>query len=288
MKSLTINIICDEANAGWIYSEFIDKLMKYSRHNIIVNEKNKDRYDVCYIIPYYNYNKQYDSKTSACWFSHQEPKNPLYTRFINVAKSVNMAISHSKKYADILAGHGVQNIIQIMPGIDLDKFNICNTGRPENKKLIVGHVGRFYATNRKNPSLLKKISKLPFVDFRATNGKLKSEQVPKFIQMCDIICNPSHYEGGPMSLNQALACGKYFLCMKDVGVANEFEHGIIQANDENDFIKKLKTIFDEKKYLSTWRDMGEMKKMRSQVEQYTWKNFAEKHDKVFEQLIQGE
>ena len=53
--------------------------------------------------------------------------------------------------------YGINNLAQIMPGVDLDKFQLRSWDRKLHEKLVVGYIGRQYSSsNRKNPNLLKK------------------------------------------------------------------------------------------------------------------------------------
>ena len=283
---MKINIICSEASSGWIYSDFIYNFKKYSKHTILVNEKNPSLYDVVYFIPYYEYFA--GTKPSAAWLSHMEQKEPLRSRFVNVAKSVTIGISQSKKYYNILKNeyqcHNIQNIIT---GVDTSLFTQRSPATTIGSKLIVGYVGRQYSSsNRKNPTLLNKISKLPFVDFRVTGGKLKSIEVPRFIQGCNLIVSPSICEGGPMSIQQSLATGTPILCYDGVGLANEFGTGVIRIpfNDSDAFVSCLETLWKTKSYLE-WNDIGRINELRAQVLDQTWENFVKKHDAVFDSLV---
>jgi len=282
-----INIICDEAGAGWIYSEFIYWFKKYSKHEILINEKDDTKYDMIHFLPYYLQVKT--SKPSTCWLSHQESKNPLHNKFITSAKSINIGISHNKKYATMLKDDfQCKNIVSIIPGVDTSVFTIRSQERPKNPKLVVGYVGRSYSSsNRKNPTMLKKISQLPFVDFRATNGNLKANMIPSFIQQCDMIVSPSFYEGGPMVIQQALSCGTPIQCFSGVGVANEFKWGVskVKFGDSDEFIRQIEFFWDSEHYIDPHRDLDVMQKLRSQVEEQTWQKFVEAHDKIWSSLV---
>lgn len=281
---MKINIVCDEANGGWIYSRFIEQFKKHSKHQILINEKDPNKYDVCYFLPYYTYFKS--NKPSVCWISHQEKSEPLCSKFVQVAKSVDVGISHSKKYAMMLRdNHQCENIMYIIPGIDTDMFSLRSVKRKENSKMVVGYIGRQYTSSaRKNPALLKKISELPFVDFRTTWGNMAFKDVPGFYRQLDVVVSPAIIEGGPICIQEALAVGVPVITMKGVGVADEFSDGVIKADSNDDFIAKLKDLYVSKKYLTYWRNPDIMKKMRHQVEGQTWKKWVEEHGKVFDMI----
>lgn len=282
---MRVNIVCSEAESGWIYSEFIKQLKKYSKHEILVNEMDEDKYDIIYWLPYYEVQKT--NKPSVCWLSHMEEKNPLRDKFVQAARMVDVGFSHSKKYANVLRNnYQCNNVFSTIPGVDIKKFRLRSGKRPDNNKMVVGHVGRRYSSsNRKNPTLIEKIGKLPFIKIRATDGKLKSNQIPKFIRECDIIIQPSLIEGGSMAVQESLACGVPIVVFENVGVADEFNEGVIKAKNELDFVAKIKDLYLSKQYLTYWRKPEIMNKMRQQVEGQSWERWVRDQDKIFDMIV---
>ena len=281
---MKVNVVCSDS--GWIYDKFIEEFTKHSSHIILKNSKEKC--DVTHYIPYYEVPANPDKPCTA-WFSHQEEKPALHKKFISAAKTVDVAISQSNRYATMLRdNHELQNVMQIMAGTDLDEFRLREHKEIniKSKKLIVGHVGRQYtSSNRKNPGLIKKISNLDFVDFRATDGKLKPNQIPKFYRDLHVVVSPATIEGGPMCIQESLAVGVPIVCLDNVGVTNEFKLGVIRANNNDHFIKILEEMHRTKSYIVQWTNPDVMERMRKQVEKHTWKRFAQKHDKIWEMII---
>lgn len=279
---MKINIVCSDT--GWIYDHFIKQFKKYSNHTIIKNSKAEC--DVTHYLPYYEVPES-PTKPCTAWFSHQEKKSDLHKKFIDAAGKVDVAISQSKKYASMLRdNHNLHNVMQIMAGVDLDRFKLRDTIDIKNKRLIVGHIGRQYtSSDRKNPNLIKKISRLNFVDFRATEGKLKQNQIPDFYSKLHVVISPATIEGGPMCIQESLAVGVPIVCLDNVGVANEFDVGVLRADNNDHFISILEEMFRTRSYLTKWADPDVMDKMREQVKKYTWENFAHGHDKIWEMIV---
>lgn len=274
-----INIISSDPT--WIYGKFIKEFTTHSSHIITLN--SKDKCDIVHWLPYYEYCPT--SVQSTSWQSHQEQREPLRSKFVFCAKNVDFAICQAKKYVDFLKLNDIKNVCQIMPGINLDIYNLRKI--KSSKKLTIGWVGRSYtSTNRKNEQLLKEISKLSFVDLKITGGKIKEEDMPKFYHQCDLVVSCSTIEGGPMCITESLACGIPVLCFENVGVANEFEHGIIKVPfAKNDlFVAKLKDFWYNKEY-ERFSDKDVMQKMRNQVSSFTWKSFVSNHEKIWESLM---
>jgi len=196
-------------------------------------------------------------------------------------------LCHARKYVKLLGDAGVRNASQVMPGIDFDLYKLRSSKRPKFDKLIVGWVGKSYqSSNRKNEQLLRKLSTLTFIDLRITGGKLKDQDLPKFYGDCDIIVSPSLVEGGSMAITEAQAVGTPVLSYTDVGVSDEFDFGVLKApyNDEKAFILRLAEFWRNKEY-EEYRKPENLQRLRSQVEQFTWHNFAKGHDEIWENLL---
>lgn len=280
---MKVNIVCSEAGNGWIYDQFIAQFKKHSKHEILVN--SKEQCNICHALPYYEPFPNNATKKTA-WFSHLEQRKDLHKKFINTAKSVDVAINHSNKYTVMLRDkYSLTSATQVIPGVDTGIFTLRAVSRPKNDKLVVIYSGRTYTSSaRKNPKLLKRISELPFVDFRATNGKLKLKDIPAFYRKADVCVQPSTIEGGSMALQESLSCGLPIISMDGVGVTDEFGEGVIKANGDDDFIKLLKEMYTTKSYLNYYRKTETMNKMRQQVEEQSWKKFVEGHDDIWSKL----
>lgn len=285
-SNMRVNIVCDDS--GWIYERFVNQIVEKSRHEIFINKKIGSC-DVDYFLPYYSVPSGKMIGKSSAWFSHQEKKNiQLRDKFISSAKSVDMAISQSKKYADLLSKSGVKNVMQIMPGVDGDFFKQrCNVRKEKTEKLIVCVVGRQYAgTPRKNKVLVSDMTKLDFVELRISNGRVPLDMIPQFYADADVCASTGLIEGGPMSIQESQMVGTPIVAFENVGVVDEINSsGVIKAvhGNNSDFIAKLYDLWKNKKYLE-FRDQSVMNKMRDSVSMFTWKDFVRKHDDMWEEL----
>lgn len=278
---MKINIVC--ADIGWVFTKFATMFKAYSKNQILLNSK-----ELCDITHYLPYTEMPDNPKHPCttWLSHQEKRQELYDKFIYAAKMADLAISQSKKYTDLMISHGIKNVVQIIPGVDINKFHIRSTERQKNDKLIVGYVGKQYSSSeRKNLKLLEQISKLPFVEFKATGGRIRETDLPKFYASVDLIVSPSLIEGGPMAIQESLAVGTPVMCFADVGMANEFVAGIftVPYNDDKSFFNRLEEFWANKDYMK-FRRPEVMMALRKQVESFTWENFVANHDKAWAKI----
>jgi len=275
---MTINIMCSDPT--WIYGQFIEEFKKHSAFNIVVNAKKG--FDLVHYLPYYEVPAEpFHPCTS--WHSHQELTEPLKNKFVSSAQIVDYAISHSKKYADLLKGLGMTNIEQVMPGVDGSKYKQRAVRKDKRDRLVVGYIGRQYtSTNRKNPSLLQALGKLPFVELRSTGGKIVPDKMPAFYADLDVVVSPALIEGGPMAMLESQMVGVPFVCYDNVGTAGEFEAGIIKVpyNDEKAFTMELHKIWSNKRH-EEWNTTKYMGMMRAQVADFTWRRFVDKHDIIW-------
>lgn len=288
---MRVNIVCGEINAGWIYGRFYRELKKYSASlpgvSVVTNEKDQAKYDIVHFIPYYEYHEGYaHGSISTAWFSHREEKRKdLKDAFSTAAQGVDAAFSHSKKYADLIKENNWKpecDIYQVVPGVG----NEFKAKLSENKKLTVGYVGRSYiSTDRKNTSfvnMLAQVCRKNGIDFKITGGKMDYGKIPNFYAQSHLIVSPATIEGGPMSLLEAIKCGKPFLCLDGVGMADEFEDdfpGVIAVGNEEDIVNTI-LKFDFKKY----NRMNMLSEISSHPKIRTWEEFAKDHFNVWQAL----
>lgn len=278
---MKINVICSDV--GGIYSKFIVKLREFSKHQILLN--SKEQCDITHYLPCYEMPEN-PNRPCTVWLSHQETRQDLFDKFISSTKNANIAMSHSKKYMDLMISQGIKNVIQVMPGVDFKRFELRSSARQAKDKLVIGYVGKqFSSSERKNPKLLEKISNLPFVEFKATGGRMREADLPKFYASLDITVSPATIEGGPMAIQESLAVGTPVMCFENVGMANEFLHGVmrIPLGRDDAFIKQLETFWARREFL-VFRRPDVMKVLRAQVERFTWEHFVEEHDKIWTKI----
>jgi len=253
-----VNIIYEP---GWVLEDFAKQLQR--RLSYVVLQEYPQHHKINYFMPYYLLKK--GPWKSIGWFTHQEEeREDLKAKFKWAAMNADYCISHSYKYAHLIESWGIKKVIQILPGISHNKFK---------PKVRLGFVGRLYSsTNRKNPQLLEQVKKLGYVELKATNGKLKAKDLPDFYRSLDAVFVASTVEGGPMCIQEGLACGIPVIAPSGVGVVDEFSGAAIIKYKKGDFSsarKAIKTIYERKTRLS------------KTVSGQTWDEFAKRHDRIF-------
>ena len=174
----------------------------------------------------------------------------------------------AEAYALLLRARGVPNVFVVRPGLDLERFSPA--------KLQVGVVGRAYPhTGRKGEALIAQVLDLPGIEWHFTgygwplpSRPLADRELPEFYRRMDYILVASLYEGGPMCVPEALACGTPVIA-PPVGWVPDYPHIEFATGDVADLKRVLCGVRDERLAL------------RRSVESQTWENYTRDHDALF-------
>lgn len=211
------------------------------------------------------------SPLEMAFFTHVEEAVPAAaSRFFEVARGMDVAIAMSNRYANQLRAEGVGDVRLITPGVDLERFQ---------PRVRIGVVGRTYQTGRKGEALVREVLDEPHIEWHFTGEgwpaparHLADDELPGFYRSMDYILVPSLYEGGPMSVLEALACGVEVIAPR-VGFVDEFPHLEFEAGNAADLRRVLREVVEAR--LSR----------RRTVEARTWDAWAAQHDVVFRELL---
>ncbi|HEY64311.1 MAG TPA: glycosyltransferase [Caldilineae bacterium] len=191
-------------------------------------------------------------------------------RFFDVARNVDACVCMSSRYADALRQAGIRKVHVIVPGVDLDLY------RPVVR---IGVVGRTYPTGRKGEDLVKQVMDEPGIEWHFTGegwpGPARyysPEEMPDFYNSVDYILVPSYYEGGPMSVLEALACGKEVIA-PPIGFVSDYPHIEYATGDADDLRRVLRELVAKRMAL------------RKSVSHRTWDAWATAHDALFREML---
>jgi len=201
-------------------------------------------------------------------FARQDVSSRKRNFYILIEKVANafagrvIACSHSEK--ELLISHGIKNVTVINNGIKVSevepKYKI--PGRP----LVFGTVGRI--TYQKNPKLFNEIVVHFKEDKRVRflwigDGELRHEiqeneqvqvtgwvtpsEVQSYLNQIDIYISTSLWEGLPLSVLEAMNCGKPLLlsdCVGNVDTVKDGDNGFLyhDVEDAVDLIEKFLLI----------------------------------------------
>lgn len=209
------------------------------------------------------------SPIEVAFFTHLEPEGDARAKFYQVAREVEHCVCMAGLYAGILREAGIQNVTTISPGVDLDAFQ---------PKLRIGVVGRTYHTGRKGEALVAEVMDIPGIDWVFTGQgwpgpalDLPDHGMPAFYRDLDYVLVPALYEGGPMCVVEALACGTEVIAPA-IGWVPEFPHVEYEAGNAADLRRVLLGLVEKKHAL------------RAAVLDRSWDAWAEGHDRLFRSL----
>jgi glycosyltransferase involved in cell wall biosynthesis len=254
------------ADEGWIlerYAREIEKRLDY----VTVSRTPDPAACINYYLNYTSYQGKQPG-IDIGFFTHIEPS--FYQGFFTIAEQMDYCICMSSLYANELYKKGVQNIFLICPGVDLDNYSPA---------IRIGVVGRTYETGRKGEELVKSVMDEPGIEWHfAGTGWPKPgimylpEEMPKFYNNIDYLLIPAYYEGGPMSLLEALACGREVIA-PPIGFVPEYPHIEFKTGDSED----LRRVFREL--------MEKRQKIRDSVINRSWNSWAKHHDILFRKIL---
>ncbi len=265
MSVATVNIVLSDE--GWI----LHTLARHLQQNIPRVTYDLDvnpSADIQYYMTYGTWRYRVSPREIG-YFAHIEQDKATQQRFYDVADNMDWAVCHSRPYETILREHGMANVVTIPPGVDLERFQ---------PRLKIGVVGRTYHTGRKGERLVAAVMDAPSIEWHFTGVGwpgpallLSDDQMPDFYRSMDYILVPSLYEGGPMSVIEALACGCQVIA-PPVGWVPEYPHIEYRTGDADDLRRVLAEV------------VAERHKLRQSVLDRGWNTWIDGHARLFEQL----
>ena len=269
LPQLSVHI--KSSDPGWILERMTQALAQRLPYVTTSNRTNPSA-----AIQYYlNYTEHLGrvSPIELASFTHVDELMPeMKARYFQVAREVDVAVCMAERYAAELRALGLREVHVIRPGVDLERFT---------PRLKVGVVGRTYACGRKGEALVAEVLDTPGIEWHFTGSgwplasrALTEAEMPAFYREMDYILVPSLYEGGPMCVIEALACGTRVIA-PPVGWVTDFPHVAFRTGDAAD----LRRVLDAA--------VGEKLALHRSVEDVTWDNFAAAHHRLFHALYRA-
>lgn len=266
MKRIYIKI-CDE---GWVIEDLTSRLAS-ALDDVAYGLDDRPGAVLCYHLPYLTYSGRIAPKVAG-FFTHLEADPERRARFWAAARAFDHCACQSRRYAELLLREGLPAVSVIAPGVDLDTF------RPEVR---IGVVGRTYDSGRKGEAIVAQLLNLPGIRWSFTGlgwpgpcRELEPAEMPGFYNAQDYILVPSLYEGGPMCVLEALACGKPVIA-PPIGWVDEFPHIEYPAGDVGALRRILLGLVAEREAL------------REHVRSRTWQAWVDGHDSLFRNLLRA-
>jgi glycosyltransferase involved in cell wall biosynthesis len=209
----------------------------------------------------------------------------------------------------------LSKVASIPNGYNSTQFRPVDTQRcraaldlPQNKKIIL-YVGNFYGEVKGHRYLVdaisiivkqrkdvlciivgsgklqvdieKQIRSLGLEDFIYLPGKKAHDEIPIWMNACDIFVLPSLNEGNPTVMFEALGCGKPFVGTRVGGVPE-----IITSDDYGLLVEPANPKdLAEKMQIAMNREWGN-EKILHYAKRYTWENIAKEIMTVYEKALE--
>ena len=265
MSIATVNIVLSDE--GWILhtlARHLQQSIPRVTYDLDVNPSA----DIQYYMTYGTWRYRVSPREIG-YFAHIEQDKATQERFYNVADNMDWAVCHSRPYEKILREHGMETVVTIPPGVDLERFQ---------PRLKIGIVGRTYHTGRKGERLVAAVMDTPGIEWHFTGVgwpgpalMLSDDQMPDFYRSMDYILVPSLYEGGPMSVIEALACGCQVIA-PPVGWVPEYPHIEYRTGDADDLRRVLTDV------------VAQRHQLRKSVLDRGWDTWIDGHQRLFAQV----
>ena len=155
----------------------------------------------------------------------------------------------------------------------IDAIKIINSEKDDVLCIIIG-VGSL------RHSLERQIHTLGLDDDIMLVGGMPHDDIPLWMNACDLFVLPSLNEGNPTVMFEALGCGKPFLGTKvggipEIIISDNYGH-LVEPADSNDMAQKILASLNQ-----TW----DSKKIRTYAERYDWDNASREIVRVYEQIL---
>lgn len=251
--------------------------------------------DLNYFSVYIEYGETYhdwNSTLTAAYFTHFEGYNKNKARWWEqTLRSVDLCITTSLMYKEMLTSQGAKRVFQVHPPID-PGFTMIDP--PVTDIPIVGVSGfipKRYG-ERKGADLLNQIRSCPIMNkvYLVASGegwpnivsrRYSLDELPRFFHGLSILLCTSLIEGNPMPPLEALACGVKIVIPTNVGLLDELPEidGIYryERGDVGQMEKALKRAVNS----------GEVDRqiLRDTVADYTEERWISDHQEAFESLL---
>lgn len=196
-------------------------------------------------------------------------KNSLYHAMDKKVCRENLGLSNNKKVifniSNLIESKGHNYLISAMR----DVVSISN-----NCVCYIAGKGYF---RRSLEDLVNELQLQEHVKFL---GWIPDEQIPIWMNACDIFVLPSLAEGNPTVMFEALGCGKPFVGTKVGGVPEIItsdQYGLlVEPADPEDLAEKILVALDRE-----W----DQEAILAYAERYTWENIAKEIVGVYEQVL---
>ena len=249
------------------------------------------------------------------------PRRRMYAErlFSNFCEAIVVPSGESKREYAELVGIDASKIRVIYNGVDVDRFRSDGSLRwarrrevgIRDEEVVVGSVGRFDPVKNiaglvisfsklkeqdriksklllvgdgpelsRIVALVKDLELEPRVVFTGMSG-----DIPKWLSAMDVYVQPSHFEGVPNSVLEAMAAGLPVIATKVGGVPEivaDRETGfLVPLNDQESLTRAIESLVND---LEKGRQMG-MRGRRRVTSLFSIENMAKEYEALYEEVL---
>lgn len=230
---MKVHIVVPEHKSDWILARLARHLIEYNGWT--AGRKPLSSADVNIYIPYLelrlnrDFHKKHKTKTAA-WMTHFEPGDKCRSKaWPQACKTLTLRVTPSSKYVKMLKKTGRTALIP--HPVELKKFVL--KGRPRNSRPTIGVSGIVYPGGRKGQGLTVLLQKQRPEWKIVASGRgwpvgarwYQWKRLQEYYHGLDIFLCTSLIEGGPVTMLEALSCGRPVVVPEGVGAVDDLPKG---------------------------------------------------------------
>lgn len=290
-------------------SDVVNKYIKTENPDLIILASPQDLMEICYC---------HDYKAPIIEMVHNVPWNIFERRskrtlqiILDLMKKVTVCQVLLPSYVDLIKPYYNGKVVVIpnsVPSVEekftcdyvekKNKFVIINIARVtpvKNQELLIKAFAKIHAKNPKweinfwgfEDKKYKEKLEILIKEFGLQNKVLfkgKTKQPLEEMRNADIFAFPSHFEGFPLALTEAMACGLPSIGLKKAPAVNELivdgQNGILSDENVDIFAQDLEILMSN---VALRKKMG--KKAREMVKYYSQERIVDMWDKLIKDLL---
>ena len=229
---MRVHVVVPEHKSDWIIARLARHLIE--RNGWTASRTPDKSAAVNVFIPYCQWrHTRWDKTLTAAWFTHKEDASVEHgaklKRWEFTAPAVDLRVTPAALYVPELSKHGMT--VHIPHPVELDKFKL--KGRARNSRPTIGVSGIVYPGGRKGEGLVILLNR------QCPEWKIKAagrgwpigarwyqwKQLQEFYHGLDVFLCTSLVEGGPVTMLEALSCGRPIVVPEGVGAVDDLPKG---------------------------------------------------------------
>ena len=231
---MTVHLVCSDYKSDWIIARLCRHLVKYNSWGVGHGPSANAGLNVYFPYVFYRPDKHPGRTLAAGFMTHREngAKGRMWER---AAQHLDLRVCMAERYVRELANCGESVAVPVCYETKL----FTPKPRASNKRPRVGLGGTVYRGGRKGESLALEMYKATHKKWDiVASGKPMGNStawpipsrvypwadMPAYYWGLDVYVSTSTIEGGPVTLLEALGCGRPVVIGKGVGIESELPH----------------------------------------------------------------